>query len=359
MTVFKTRGYRVVAVAPVVGDFDSSLFEGIGVEFKPWSLKGSGLNPLSDLLPILLLWRIIRDVRPGILFAHTAKAVIYGLIVSWLAGVPRRVAMIPGLGYAFSSGGEGKRKFSEAIATLGYRAALARAHMVIFQNHDDLNMLRAKGVLSPTAAVGVVNGSGVDMDRFDMAPWPAGPPSFLMLARLLKDKGVLQFVEAARIVRRTVPDARFVLAGGTYPNPSAISQKQIDEWVSEGLIEAPGQLKDPKAAFAACHVFVLPSFYGEGCPRVNLEAMSMGRAIVTTDSVGCRDTVDDGVNGLLVPPRDSQSLATALLTLALDLGKARAMGEAGRKLCRRKFELSAVAEATASLVAGTAFVEAS
>lgn len=352
MRIFRRRGWRVVAVAGAADPAQAARFEALGVEFVDWPMRKAGLDPVADLAPLWRLWRILRQTRPDVLFAHTVKPVIYGLLLAWLAGTPRRTAMIPGLGYAFTDDPGLRRRLVGWLARTGYRLALGKAHMVIFQNGDDREALRRAGVLAPDAPTGVVDGSGVDTGAFAPAPWPEGPPVFLMLARLLRDKGVHEFVEAARAVRRVHPQARFVLAGGTDANPAAVPPAQVAAWVAEGVIEAPGHVGDPRRLFADCHVFVLPSYYREGCPRVNLEAMAMGRAVVTTDWVGCRETVIDGETGLLVPPRDPAALGQALLALADDLPRARAMGEAGRRYCERRFELETVAAATAALIEG-------
>jgi len=349
MKAFQAKGYRIVAVAPVPAAFDTARYAELGIDFVPWPMGRAALNPFAELKSIYLLWQIIKRTNPDTMFAHAIKPVIYGLILARMLGVRRRTAMIPGLGYAFTEGGGLKRLLVGLVARFGYRVALAQAHMVIFQNPDDLAALRLGGVLPATVPVGLVNGSGVNMTHYAPAPWPPGPPRFLMVARLLRDKGVREFVDAARIVRVAVPDAQFVLVGGTDPNPAAIRQDEIDGWLAEGLIEARGHLADPRAEYAACHVHVLPS-YREGTPRSNLEAMAMARAIVTTDVPGCRETVVDGVNGLLVTVRDPRSLATAMQALALDLDRARAMGKAGLKICRQKYELEAVTKATLALI---------
>lgn len=350
MQLFQKRGYHVVAAAAVTDDFDPAFFTDIDVMFRLWPLQKASLDPLADLGPLLALWRIMREVRPDIVFAHTVKAVIYGLAMARLASVARRTAMIPGLGYAFSDSGGLKRYFVRGLATAGYRLALSGAHKVIFQNEDDLRTLLVSGAMPSGTPTGVVNGSGVDMAHHAPAPWPSGPPKFLMVARLLSEKGVYDYVEAARIVRREMPETRFVLVGTGDANPSAISQAEVEAWVAEGLIEARGHLPDPRQEYAACHAFVLPSYYREGCPRVNLEAMATGRAVITTDWVGCRETVIDGVNGILIPVRDPHSLARAMLKLAHNLEMARNMGQAGRRLCAVRFELSLVTENTAEMI---------
>lgn len=349
MRAFQSRGYRVVAVAAVIGDFEATVFGDMGVTFRSWPLKKAALDPVADIGPVVSLWTILRQERPDVLFAHTIKPVIYGLMLARLAGVPRRTAMIPGLGYAFTEGGGWKRRIVRAVARIGYRFALSAAHRVIFQNADDRDALRLQGALPPGIPTGLVNGSGVDMDRFVPAPWPDGPPTFLMVARLLRDKGVYEYVEAARIVRGAVPDARFVLVGAADSNPAAVGQDEVDGWVAEGLIEARGHVADPRAAYAACHVFVLPS-YREGTPRTNLEAMAMARAIITTDAPGCRETVIDGHSGRLVAVRDHQALAEAMTSLARDPDRARQMGQAGLAMCAERFDLHEVARATMALI---------
>jgi len=350
--LFLERGWRVVAIATLRNGYDPKPFADKGVEFLEWRVQKAALNPAADLGPVLWLYRTLRRLKPDILFAHTVKAVIYGLLVARIAGVPRKVALIPGLGYAFVPSQAIKQRIVGLVGRLGYRAALSAAQICILQNADDLQTLKRVGVLSGRTPTAIVNGSGVDMERHRPEPWPEGPPTFLMLARLVRDKGVPEFVEAARRVRAQVPDARFLLAGGSDPNPGAVTPVELEQWRREGVVEVLGHVSDPRPLFKACHVFVLPSYYGEGCPRVNLEAMASGRAVITTDWVGCRETVVDGENGLLVPPRDADALAKAMLSLARDLPRAQAMGEAGRRLCQARFELGAVARRTADLIEG-------
>lgn len=352
LSQFQERGYRVVVFATALGDFDPAAFEQRGVEFVPWSVSKAGLNPFKDVGSALVLWRVLRRFRPQIVFAHTIKPVIYAMTTSWLAGVGRRVAMIPGLGYSFTEAGGGlKRRIVGAAAWMGYRLALGFADMVIFQNDDDCADLRRAGALTARTPTAVVNGSGVDMTRFAPAALPEGPTTFLFVARLLRDKGVHEFVEAARIVKAANPDTRFVLVGAADSNPTAVPGDVVKAWQAEGVVEIRGHVADTRSAYADCHVFVLPS-YREGTPRTNLEAMATARAIITTDVPGCRATVIEGVNGLLTPPRDAAALADAMLRLANDPERIREMGEASLRICTEKFELGAVALSTAMLVAG-------
>jgi glycosyltransferase involved in cell wall biosynthesis len=173
-----------------------------------------------------------------------------------------------------------------------------------------------------------------------------------MVARLLREKGVYDFVEAARLVRRALPEARFVLVGAADTNPSAVSADELARWEAEGVVEVRGRLEDPRPAYAEAHVFVLPSFYREGTPRTNLEAMAMGRAVITTDAPGCRETVRPGETGLLVPMRDPAALATAMIELGRDLARARRMGAAGRAFCEQRYALDVVTRHTVGLMLG-------
>jgi glycosyltransferase involved in cell wall biosynthesis len=300
----------------------------------------------------------MRAVKPDLLFAYMIKPVVYGLIAAKLAGVKRRAAMITGLGYAFTdSPGEDivarwKRTAVFVAARGAYALALRFADTVIFQNPDDKAQFAAMGLTRARQRVGLVNGSGVDLAHFAPAPKPDGPISFLMIARLLRDKGVYEYVEAARLVRRSHPEARFVLVGPFDPNPTAVKPAEVGAWVREGAIEYGGAVEDVRPHIAASHVFVLPS-YREGCPRTVLEAMAMGRPVITTDVPGCRETVEDGVNGLLVPARDAGALGRALAKLAAESGKRDAMATFGLRLARRRFDRTAVAAMTLETIIRT------
>lgn len=342
------RGRPTIVLAVPTPDFDEAAVERLGARFAPWNLKRTGLNPVADLPGLGELWRLLKRERPGLVFAHGIKPVIYAMVLARLAGVRTRVAMIPGLGYAFGEGGGPVARLVSMAARGAYALALRCADLVIFQNPDDRAELLDHGVLSRRTPAVVVDGSGVDMERFAQAPLPMGPTTFLMVARLIREKGVYVFVEAARRVRDQEPRTRFVLVGGADANPHSVRPEEMEAWRREGVVEVRGQVEDPRAAFADCHVFVLPSWYREGTPRTNLEALATGRAVITCDTPGCRETVRDGVNGLLVPPRDPEALAAAMLALARDPMRVAAMGAAGRAYCAERFELEIVTRATLS-----------
>lgn len=346
---FVCRGYQVFAAAPPQSGPYQARIEALGAVFCPWDICRTGRNPLPDLLAAVRLARLTRRVRPDIFFGYTIKPVIYGMLAARLVGVPWRTAMITGLGYAFMHGEKFSGKIVQSLGWLGYRAALSQANVVVFQNEDDIGSFRKWGLLAKHVLVGKVNGSGVDIEQYSERPLPEGQPVFLMMARLLRDKGVYEFITAARQVRQRLPLARFLLVGAPDSNPTAIRQSEVDGWIAEGLIDYRGHLEDPRPALAEAHIFVLPS-YREGTPRVNLEAMAIGRAIITTDVVGCRETVVDGVTGLLVPSHDPVPLAEAMIRLGSDLALAARMGKAGRRLCEERFESAAVAAATVSML---------
>jgi glycosyltransferase involved in cell wall biosynthesis len=224
--------------------------------------------------------------------------------------------------------------------------------LIIVHNKDDAVYLERQGFVGRSQRVEVVSGSGVDIGPFAHTPPPRGSSNFLMVSRLLGEKGIREFVEAARMVTSRLPDVKFRHVGGGDSNPSAIGPEELGQWRLEGVVEFVGHVDDPTGYFDECDVFVLPS-YREGLPRTNLEALAAGRPIITTDVAGCRETVIDGINGILVPAEDSISLAEAITRLAEDVDSCRTMGQAGRRLCLERFELDHVSEATVRLLLGS------
>jgi glycosyltransferase involved in cell wall biosynthesis len=351
MRAFREKGYEVLAIAPAANPDMERNIKALGATFEPWLVAKTGTNPVSELRALADLALRIRKFKPDIFFGYTIKPVLYGAILASLLGVPRRVVMITGLGYAFLPGGGWKKWLVSRIVFLGYRLALRRSNLAIFQNQDDIDLFRAQGLLTTETETAKVNGSGVDIGRFAATELPQGPVQFLLVGRLLRDKGVYEFVEAARIVRQVVPDAQFVLVGKRDTNPAAVPQKDLDSWIAEGIVEHRGHLNDPVPAFRDAHVFVLPS-YREGTPRTCLEAMASARPIITTDAPGCRETVADGDNGFLVPMRDGPALAAAMLRLANDRELAMAMGRRGREIAEDRFALFKVVAHTVRLIEG-------
>lgn len=338
-----TAGLSVYALAP---DYDEQLRQQIhdlGAIPVDYSLSRAGMNPLQDLHGLLSLWRTLRRIQPDITLAYFIKPVIYGTLAAWLARVPQRHALITGLGYAFvetdcSPGA--KQRFLRKLASSLYRLALQRAHLVFFQNDDDYQLfLDGRQVTAEQARR--VNGTGVDLNHWPVAPAITHPPTFLLAARLLREKGVLEYVAAARQIQQQHPEARFILLGNTDPNPGSITVEEVQGWVEEGLLEWPGHV-EVQPWLAQASVYVLPSFYREGVPRSTQEAMAMGRPVITTDAPGCRETVVDGLNGYLVPPRNSAALAEAMLRFIEEPELIERMGAESRRLAEERFDVRRV-----------------
>jgi glycosyltransferase involved in cell wall biosynthesis len=311
-----------------------------GLLLHSMTMQKAGMNPLADLNTLWQLIQLMRAVRPDVVFTYLIKSVIYGLLAATINGVPQRYALISGLGYAFQ-GDDNSRVLLRRVAQGLYALSLRGAHKVFFQNPDDLKLFHDLGILKTNTPTCVVNGSGVNMDHYAYTPIPKGVPRFLSIARLLRDKGVREYAAAAKIVKDKYPNASFAIVGWIDENPSAIKQAELDIWIAEGTIDYIGRLSDVRPAIADCSVFVLPS-YREGTPRSVLEAMSMGRAIITTDAPGCRETVVNEDNGLLVPVGSVNELALAMERFFEDSQLAQKMGQRSYEIAKEKYDVHKV-----------------
>ncbi len=339
------QGYDV-HVASMPGSAEQTAFlQSLGAQFHVAAFARAGMNPLRDVRTVLALRELFLTVRPDVLLSYTSKPVIYGTLAARLAGVGSRVAMITGLGYSFIDGPETKRRVARLVSTLLYRLALPFCNAVIFQNPDDRDEFVKRGLLQRVRSVSIVNGSGVDTHHYAVQTLPPAPV-FLMMARLIADKGVREYARACAVVRQQFSAARFLLVGPKDPSPNAVTDAELTQWEADG-IEYLGLMEDVRPVIASASVLVLPS-YREGTPRSVLEAMAMGRAIITTDAPGCRETVVEGVNGLLVPVRDADGLASAMLKLAADPAQIAAMGQESRRIAEQKYDAVAVAADTAT-----------
>lgn len=311
-----------------------------GVCIHSVPLQRTGLNPLKDLRLLLSLITLMWRLRPRFVLSYTIKPVVYGSLAAWFTGVKHRFALITGLGYAFTGTASGKRALLRRLIQCLYRFSLRRTHRVFFQNPDDEALFRKLGLLPGSVPSFIVNGSGVDVAEYAITPLP-DKLCFLLIARLLGDKGIREYAEAARSVKAEHPEIVFRLVGWIDDNPDAIGQSELDQWVNSGHLEFLGKLDDVRPAISNCTVYVLPS-YREGTPRTVLEAMSMGRAVITTDAPGCRETVVDGYNGLLVPVKDVDALATAMIKLIESPALAAKMGKRSRSIAEAKYDVSKV-----------------
>lgn len=331
-------GHRIKAIVPAY-DWNDSI-ERLPLEWETIDLRRASLNPLADLAAFKAIRRSINAWRPDTIFSYTAKPVLYGSLAAAKEGVPNIFSMITGLGYARTGRGL-KQKLALSVQNQLYRRALRVNTAVFFQNPDDEQLFLKEKLISTSAKRCITNGSGVNLERFPLSwPPPEKPIVFLMIARLLYDKGVTEFVAAARELAR--PGLRFVLVGPHDPNlPAAITQDQLDNWKSNGAVEFVGGVSDVRPYIRESTVFVLPS-YREGTPRSVLEAMSMGRPIITTDAPGCRETVDDGINGFLVPVGDHMALANAIKRFVDQPPLIQEMGMASRRIAEEKYDVKKV-----------------
>jgi glycosyltransferase involved in cell wall biosynthesis len=319
------------------GASTSSTLAGFGAVFRPYPVKRSGTNPVDDLNTARALRSVLAQVRPDVVLAYAIKPVIWcGLALRSMQSRARFFAMITGLGLAFRTGGV-KQAMLTRLATSLYRASLVRAEKVIFHNPDDRGVFVDRRLAEPGRCV-VVRGSGVNVTRFAPAPFPQGPLVFLMIARLLGGKGVREYAAAATMVRKRHPEARFLLVGPEDPSPDGIPLKEVQGMAANGGVEYLGATSDVRPFLEQCHVYVLPSYH-EGTPRTVLEAMAMGRPVITTDVPGCRETVVDGDNGLLVAVRDAGALAAAMLEFIRHPEAAPTMGKRGRHIAEERFDV--------------------
>ncbi len=338
---FVADGHEVLACAADADPATLVTLQEMGVRFAPVPLRRAGLNPLDDLRYMDAVTRLARDFRPDMSLAYTIKPVIFGTLAAARAGVPRRFAMVTGLGTTFQGSGA-RARLLNAVARRLYRTALARCERVFFQNRDDRELFTSGGLV-PAERTILIPGSGINLERFPAAPLPEGPPRFLMIARLIAEKGVREYAAAARIVKERHPDVACDLVGYLEDHPRAIRAEELDQWQREGVLTFHGKQDDVRPALRACTVYVLPS-YREGMPRTVLEAMATGRACITTDAPGCRDAVADGETGLLVPVGDVEALAAAMMRLAADPALVAAMSRAARRRAEERFDVHGVVE---------------
>ena len=343
----QAKGLEVHVAAPEISGSPTTLekLRNNGVVAHDVPMQRTGTNPVEDFKTLIALRQLMQQVRPDYVMAYTIKPVIYGMLAAASTGVPNRAALITGLGYAFQdSEGSTKQNLIKRVTRQLYARALGAADLTFFQNEDDQKLFTDLGIIRPGQNTVVVNGSGVNTEKFSPQPLPEGDEvHFLLIGRLLKDKGVREYVEAARRVKQQYPQAVFNLVGFLDSNPSSVTQQELDQWVNEGTVKFWGKLSDVRPAINACHVFVLPS-YREGTPRTVLEAMATGRAIITTDAPGCRQTVEDGYNGWLVPVQSAEKLAEAMERFLREPALIQQMGQASLEIARNKYDVNIVNE---------------
>lgn len=330
----KDKGYEVVVTGPDRTDVER--IEELGVRFIEIPMNKNGTSVIGDLKYCWNLFQLMRKEKPNVTLGYTAKPVIYGAIAANLAGVRNINSMVTGGGYVFAAS-TWKAKILGVIVRFLYRIGFGFADHVIFQNPDDLKEFCKRRLVSPKKC-SVVHGSGINMEHFMQAPLPA-EPVFFMLSRLLKSKGVMEYLEAARIVKGKHPQAEFYLLGKYETDmQDAVPQEDVEKYIREGTVVRFEETDDVRPYYEKCSVYVLPS-YREGTPRTVLEAMAMGRPVITTDAPGCRQTTADGKTGYLVPVRDSAALAEKMSFFVDNPGFIAIMGKRSRMYAEKKFDV--------------------
>ncbi len=323
---------------------DRKQLEDWGVIVRLYKLSRSGLNPISELSTFLQLVRLIREVKPHAVFSFFVKPVIYGSLAAWYVGVPKRVAMLEGLGFAFTTQPTGVRLRTQLIKWFQvhlYRQSLPRCHHVIFLNFDDkYDLLDSYRI--PVSNPIILGPIGVDLNFYSPTALPLNELRFLFVGRLLAEKGVHIFLDAAQKAKARRPEIKFDVVGSPdTTSPNALSETQLHQHVKSKLITFGGQVSDIRPWIDRCSAFVLPSFR-EGFPRSTQEAMAMGRAVITTDVPGCRSSIEEGRNGFIVPPFDSDALAEKMIWFADNPSALQAMGDESRKIAIERFDIQKI-----------------
>lgn len=331
----RARGDEVVLLSPP-GRY-SELLQKDGFRWEAFPLARKGMNPLAELGTIYRLWRLLRREKPDLLHNFTIKPVLYGSLAARLTGLRRIVNAVPGLGIAFAEG----QGLLRLIVTTLYRASLGGTS-VIFQNPEDQSVFVQNRLISQEQAH-LIPGSGVDVEVFRPTPEPAGEAVVMLAGRLLRSKGIPEFIAAARQIRGEGVPARFVIAGEPYPdNPDTIQPQELVDWQTEGVIENWGWHDDMVEVIAQTAIICLPTRYMEGLPRLLVEAGACGRPVVATDIPGCRMIVRDGENGLMIPAGDLPALVKALKTLLAAPALRQQMGARGREIVEQEFSVTRV-----------------
>lgn len=339
----KSAGYEVVVVARE--NVDAVTIKSAGLNFIPLKLRRRGINPFFELLTIIDIWRIYKNQRPDLIHHVALKPLIYGSFVARLMGFKGIVNAPVGMGYVFTSD-KWLARLLKPLLNLAIRCLVNPPQSkVIFENSDDLNTFVTNNLVKVSDAI-LIRGAGVNIEQFSPMPEPKGPIVVVLTARMLWDKGIREYVEAARVIKKNRTDVRFLLIGAPdLDNPATITDEQLKSWNKEGVIEWLGFQKDISKLLSECHLVCLPS-YREGLPKSLLEALAAGKPVVTTDVPGCREVVKDGECGLLVPAQNIEALVNALSLLIEDPVLRLKLGKRGRERAEKEFSSNIVINLT-------------
>lgn len=338
MKAFAAKGCEVYALGNESASEWEDSFKDNGIIYRQIQVSRNGMNPLNDLKTLKSIKEELSKIMPDKIFTFQAKTVIYSSMAAAKLGISEVYPLIAGLGSLFLKDNF-KTKLVRNLMMTEYRIALKKAKTVFFQNEDDLSTFKEYKVIKNQKVV-MLHGSGVNTEHFAKTPLPEGFAT-LYIGRLLKDKGVFEYLEACRELKSKRPEARCMLVGPFDTNPTSLTKEELDKYINDGIIEYFGEQKDVRPYLNDCSVYVLPS-YREGTPKTNLEAMSVGRPIITTNAPGCRETVKDGVNGFLVPVKDVNSITEKMIELMDNTSQAEEMAANGRKLAEDIFDVDKV-----------------
>lgn len=346
MKEFTRRGHEVIAIGNEPEDEWSEKFRENDIRYLSICVQRNGTNPLGDLKTYHSIKNILKAERPDKIFAYQAKTVIYGGIAAHKLKISGFYPLIAGVGSVFLSDGV-KAKLIRKILVTEYRVGIKHATKVFFQNSDDVGVFCRYKIVDKNQVV-MLNGSGVNLEKFNVFPLPSAV-AFLCISRLIRDKGVYEYLQAAKIVKEKYPATRFLLVGPYDTNPSALKPEELKPYTDTGIVEYFGEQSDVRPYLAQCSVFVLPS-YREGTPKTVLEAMACGRAVITTNAPGCKETVVDGKNGYLVKVKDVSMLAERMIELINHPEVVANMAEYGRKIVADKFDVIKVNNSICSVM---------
>ena len=340
------EGHNVYALAMDYDKSSMTAVKAMGATPVMYSMSRFGLNPVVDIFCTFKLSKILRTLNVDAVFCYFAKPVIFGSFAAKLAGVPKRIGMLEGLGYTFTVQPEGeslRQNCIKAVQVFLYKLSIPLLRRLIVLNPDDKKDLIDRYAIK-VREVSVLGGIGLELDRYDYVPPPTDEVNFTFIGRLLKEKGIEYFLSAAQLVKQTFPNVTFTVLGATEPeSASSVPLAKLEALTSDGIVQYPGAVTNIPYWLAKCSVFVLPS-YREGVPRSTQEAMAVGRPVITTDVPGCRETVEHGRNGLLIPPHDIQALVDAMSYFVQNPQQVPVMGLESHKIAVEKFDVNVVNE---------------
>ena len=331
-------GYEVIITGPNRDNVEK--VEELGARFVEIPMNKNGVNPLKDFAYMNALRKLFKEEKPDVVLGYTSKPVIYASMAGKLAKVPHKVAMVTGAGYAFTAKTK-KAKIIKLIMSVLYKIGFMCADTVIFKNSDDKEQFINEKLVRADKCK-IVNGSGVNMEKFSFEPYPQ-QMTFFMLSRVMYSKGIREYLEACEIVKAKYPEIRCMLLGACEGIQDSLSQEDLNTYINKGIIEHFGETDTVVDYYKQCSVYVLPS-YREGTPRTVLEAMSMGRAVITTDAPGCRETVVNGETGFLVPVQNGQAVAEKMIEFIENPELVVTMGKKSSEYCKSKFDVIKVNE---------------